>query len=49
MYQEINAPLEIICPQQRFHLLDDGTGELAIVSARAWAAAYYYAHSGDCH
>lgn len=39
----IVAPLTRICPNQRFNLLDDGTGELAPVSAAAWAAAKYHA------
>lgn len=40
------APLTTICPNHRFCLLDDGMGELAFVSASAWAAAKYHADSG---
>ena len=40
------APLTTICPNHRYCLLDDGMGELAFVSAGAWAAAMYHADSG---
>ncbi|WP_406624568.1 hypothetical protein [Acidovorax sp. SDU_ACID1] len=40
------APLSTICPNHRYCLLDDGMGELAFVSAGAWAAAMYHADSG---
>lgn len=41
----IVAPLSIICPGQRFGLIDDGMGNLARVPAAAWAAAHYHAHN----
>jgi len=42
----VAAPLTTICPNHRFSLLHDGMGELALVSASAWAAAKYHADSG---
>jgi hypothetical protein len=45
MYDPIPvSPLSTICPMQRFALLDDGFGNLCIVSAAAWVAAHYHAH-----
>lgn len=33
-----------LAPMLRYNLLDDGFGNLVIVSAASWAAAYYHVH-----
>ena len=34
-----------LAPMLRYNLADDGMGNLVVVCADAWAAAYYHVHS----